>query len=98
MKLEDLRPWVKGIRIHEVEALPGAETWRIGSFERNRMRIPEEAKPLCWPFVDGRVAVCRLKIAQYLAGGRVEYLREACEAARMAWGLALDLTGEREEP
>ena len=62
------------------------------------MRIPEAAHEQCWEFIHGRVALCHAQIARYLAMGRVEYLREACEAARMAWGLALDLTGEREEP
>jgi hypothetical protein len=61
------------------------------------VKIPEEAKPQCWAFVHGRAALCHAQIARYLDMGRVEYLREACEAARMAWGLALDLTGEREE-
>jgi len=62
------------------------------------MRIPAEAHEQCWAFVHGRAELCHDRISRYLAYGRVEYLREACEAARMAWGLALDLTGEREEP
>jgi hypothetical protein len=61
------------------------------------MRIPEESYEQCWAFVHTRAELCQRMIIKYLDSGPVEARSLACEAARMAWGLALDLTGEREE-